>query len=165
MSVNISGHQFARQELLEQVDNVIAASGINPGNLMFEITESVLLADWDLSISLMQALKERGIKLAIDDFGTGYSSLSYLHRFPVDTLKIDRSFVAAIGTVREKPEIIRTVLALARDLRLDIVAEGVETTAQFQHLLELGCEYAQGFLFAKPLTAREATGFLNTRVV
>ena len=112
-------------------------------------------------ISMMRQIRELGIQLSIDDFGTGYSSLSYLHRFPINTLKVDRSFVNTMEDGSENGEIVRTVIALAKTLRLDVIAEGIETIHQLRQLRILGCEYGQGYLFSRPVPAAEAEKLIN----
>jgi EAL domain-containing protein (putative c-di-GMP-specific phosphodiesterase class I) len=111
-------------------------------------------------ISVLNRIKELGVRLSIDDFGTGYSSLSYLHRFPIDTLKIDRSFVSTMEDGTENGEIVRTVIALAKTLKLNVIAEGIESIHQFHQLRVLGCEYGQGFLFSRPISASDAANLL-----
>jgi EAL domain-containing protein (putative c-di-GMP-specific phosphodiesterase class I) len=124
---------------------------VAPGLVKLEITESLLMDNPEAVAARLGALRDLGVQLGVDDFGTGYSSLSYLHRFPVHTLKIDRSFVSRIGTVAGSSEIVRTVVALAHNLRLDTVAEGIEHREQLDALREMGCEYGQGYFFSKPL--------------
>jgi EAL domain-containing protein (putative c-di-GMP-specific phosphodiesterase class I) len=119
------------------------------------------MEDGEAATTMLSQLKELGIELCIDDFGTGYSSLSYLHKFPIDTLKIDRSFVSRIGAAGENLEIVKAIVMLARSLGMDVVAEGVETPVQLAQLRGLGCEYGQGYLFSKPLDSEAATSFLR----
>jgi EAL domain-containing protein (putative c-di-GMP-specific phosphodiesterase class I) len=149
--VNLSGKELMQTDVVERVQTLLDAAGVKPSAIKLEITESLLMENPEAVAERLAALRSLGVLLGIDDFGTGYSSLSYLHRFPVNTLKIDRSFVSRIGPRSEDSEIIRTVVALAHNLGLDTVAEGIETTEQLVHLQALGCEYGQGFLFAKPL--------------
>jgi len=151
VSVNLSGRQLGRPELPDVVEEAIEAAGLSPNSLCLEITESVLMDDIDIAIAALKALKAIGVEIAVDDFGTGYSSLAHLRRFPVDILKIDHSFVAGLGSNPEDTAIVRAVLALARTLELGVVAEGVERPEQLQELRALGCERAQGNLFATPL--------------
>jgi diguanylate cyclase (GGDEF)-like protein/PAS domain S-box-containing protein len=151
VSVNLSGKELMQTDVVERVQTLLDAAGVKPSAIKLEITESLLMENPEAVAERLAALRSLGVLLGIDDFGTGYSSLSYLHRFPVNTLKIDRSFVSRIGPRSEDSEIIRTVVALAHNLGLDTVAEGIETTEQLVHLQALGCEYGQGFLFAKPL--------------
>jgi EAL domain-containing protein (putative c-di-GMP-specific phosphodiesterase class I) len=158
ISVNLSMKQFVQPHLVEQIGALLHELELPPNALKLEITESTVMDDPTAAVEMLQQMKDLGIRLAIDDFGTGYSSLSYLHRFPLDTLKIDRSFISGesdgIGM-----EIARTVMPLAKNLQLDVVAEGVETAEQAQELKKLECKYAQGYYFSKPLSAEE-TGLL-----
>ena len=149
-------------DLVEVTDRILAETGFDPKNLAIEITESAYLEDPDSLTEVMRALKERGIHLHVDDFGVGYSSLSYLRRFPIDAVKIDRSFISRVDQAEssESLEIVRAVVALAKSLKLDVVAEGVEREEQKQYLETLECPYAQGFLFAKPLDPESAKAFL-----
>lgn len=155
LAVNFSAQQFLEPNLLEKVDKIILETGIDASCLNLEITEGSFL-DGEGAIAALCQLKKRGIKLSIDDFGTGYSSLSYLHRFPIDVLKIDRSFIRLLGKGKETEEIVRAIATLAHNLNLDVVAEGIETTAQLEKLQQLQCKYGQGFLFAKALTPKAA---------
>jgi EAL domain-containing protein (putative c-di-GMP-specific phosphodiesterase class I) len=151
VSVNLSARQFQHPELLADIERALRETGLDPRLLKLEITESVVMQDAEATIQTLQALKALGIRVAIDDFGTGYSSLSYLKRLPVDTLKIDRSFVNGLGHDAQDTAIVDSVVALARTLRLSVTGEGVETQAQARHLRQLGCERGQGFLFSVPL--------------
>ncbi len=154
LSVNLSGKQFAHEDIYEHVRAVLDATGFDPRCLKLEITESAVMEDAAAAIEMLQRLKSLNVMISIDDFGTGYSSLSYLHRFPVDTLKIDRSFVSSMGQAGENNEIVRTIVSLAHSLELQVIAEGVETEDQLRMLEAMGCEYAQGFFFSKPVDAR-----------
>jgi diguanylate cyclase (GGDEF)-like protein/PAS domain S-box-containing protein len=161
MSVNVSGRQFADPRLVDQIDRVLEATGLVPRQLEIEMTESVLMQD-DPGISrVLSALGERGVRIAIDDFGVGYSSLSYLKRFPLDTLKIDRSFVNDLALDRNARTIAQTIIAMARTLELEVVAEGVETEEQVDYLREFDCDIAQGFLFSRPESASQAERLLD----
>jgi diguanylate cyclase (GGDEF)-like protein/PAS domain S-box-containing protein len=160
MSVNLSGRQFQDPNLVDQIRRILDETGLEPRALKLEVTESVLMRDLQSTIARMRALTDLGIRLAIDDFGTGYSSLSHLKQFPVDTLKIDRSFVEGLGTDPQALAIVRSITALADALDLSVTAEGVETTAQRAQLRELGCDRGQGYLFAKPVAAAELAGLL-----
>ena len=135
------------------VTNSLEGTGLQANCLKLEITESALMENAQRSAQMLRHLKELDIKVCVDDFGTGYSSLSYLHTFPIDTLKIDKSFVQDMGRNRHNLEIVRTIALLAQNLRLDVIAEGVETPEQLAQLRAIGCGYAQGFLFSRPLTA------------
>jgi diguanylate cyclase (GGDEF)-like protein len=160
VSVNISGKHFAESDLVEQIKQILAETDINPHCLKLEITESEVMANAENVIDMLKQLKALGLKLMIDDFGTGYSSLSYLHRFPTDTLKIDRSFVSKMDESAENCEIVKTILSLANTLNLSVIAEGIETQQQLGLLKGLGCEYGQGYLFSRPLPKLEAEALL-----
>ena len=151
VSINLDAQQMSSAELLERVDSELSATDLEPRCLRLEITEAMIIDNPELTGRVLSSLRDQGIGLYVDDFGTGYSSLSQLHRFPVDTLKIDRSFISRMGTAGEDLEIVRTIVSLAHNLRLTVLAEGVETEDQLTGLKGLGCEYAQGFLFARPL--------------
>ena len=161
VSVNLSGRQLSSPDLLGNVLGAIAAAGIEPSQLTFEITESVLMEDVDHSIEVLRSLKDIGVGLAIDDFGTGYSSLAYLERFPVDALKIDRSFIARLGTDDADGAIVSAVMALGHALGLAVAAEGVETVEQLRILADLGCDAAQGYLFARPIAPSDLPAFVT----
>jgi diguanylate cyclase (GGDEF)-like protein/PAS domain S-box-containing protein len=156
ISVNLSGKQFTQPDLINEVAHILDETGLNPRNLKLEITESVVMENIETATEMLKQLRALGVKLSIDDFGTGYSSLSYLHRFPIDTLKIDRSFVTQMSDNNENMEIVRTVVMLAQNLGMDVVAEGVETTEQLSLLQRLGCEFGQGYFFSKPVDATSA---------
>jgi len=153
MSVNLSARQFGQPDLVQQVRQIIDETGVDPSTITLEITESVTMGDAEHAIRVLSQLREIGVRFSIDDFGTGYSSLSYLHRLPLDILKIDRSFIAAIDQDGENLSIVRTIMRLAKDLGIDVVAEGTETTAQLAHLRDLDCEFGQGFYFSQPVDA------------
>jgi len=155
MSVNLSPKQFLQANLVEDIGSLMRELKLPPQALKLELTESTVMGDPSAAVEMLQQIKSLGISLAIDDFGTGYSSLSYLHRFPLDTLKIDRSFISSIGN-GEDTEIARTILPMALNLHLDVVAEGVETIEQLVLLKKLHCKYGQGYYFSKPLSAEEA---------
>ena len=155
MSVNLSPKQFLQVNLVEDIGSLLRELKLPPQSLKLELTESTVMGDPSAAVAMLQQIKSLGISLAIDDFGTGYSSLSYLHRFPLDTLKIDRSFISSIGN-GEDTEIARTILPMALNLHLDVVAEGVETIEQLALLKKLHCKYGQGYYFSKPLSAEEA---------
>ncbi|MDJ1184428.1 EAL domain-containing protein [Roseofilum casamattae] len=160
MSVNLSSRQLAPQ-LCDRVDSILAETGISGQSLKLEITETAIMEDPESAISIFQELKKRQIELSIDDFGTGYCSLGYLHRFPVDALKIDRSFVQKISEWGENDEIIYTIVALANSLGLETIAEGIEEIDQIQQLKALHCDFGQGFLFSKALDSLRATELLT----
>ncbi|MFO7597618.1 MAG: ammonium transporter [Desulfocurvibacter africanus] len=156
MSVNISGKQLMQEDLVEFIQGVLRETGIAPQRLKLEITESVVMQDVKATVDKLNELKALGLALVIDDFGTGYSSLSYLQRFPIDMLKIDRSFISGLQGAGDNLEIIRTILSLARNLGLGVVAEGVELASQLQTLRDLDCDEAQGFMFSRPVAREEA---------
>jgi EAL domain-containing protein (putative c-di-GMP-specific phosphodiesterase class I) len=151
ISVNMSSKQFFQKDLVEKVQAILTKTGFDPHRLKLEITEGVLIDHSDSIIATLDQLRTLGIRLAVDDFGTGYSSLSYLHRFPFDCLKIDRSFIENADQDFEKLEILQSVVRLAWNLGLDVVAEGVETHRHYAQLKALRCESGQGYLFSKPL--------------
>ena len=160
--VNVSGRQLRHPELARDVERVLQETGLEPGNLNLEITESVLVEGELTNLAALRELKRLGVKLMLDDFGTGYSSLSYLKRLPADFLKIDRSFTKGLGKDPKDEGIVSAVIDLARVLGMKEIAEGVETTEQAAHLRELGCRYAQGYLFSKPLPAEGIGELLAT---
>ncbi|MBK8812657.1 MAG: EAL domain-containing protein [Acidobacteria bacterium] len=163
ISVNLSGKHFAHSDMVEQVRRIIVETTINPATLKLEITESAVMENAETAIALLKNLRALGLQLSIDDFGTGYSSFSYLHRFPIDMLKVDRSFVGSMEDGTENGEIVRTVIALGKTLGLNIVAEGIETIHQLHQLRILGCEYGQGYLFSRPVPVDEATTVLDDK--
>lgn len=151
VNVNLSVRQFGQPNLLDQIDRILAQTQLPPQSLKLEITESAILDNTKSVQHIFQQLRDRNIQICLDDFGTGYSSLSYLHRFPVDTLKIDSSFVRRLDSEAGSPEIVAAIVTLARQMGMSIVAEGVDTYEQIQQLQALGCEEAQGYYFAQPL--------------
>ncbi len=163
IAVNLSGKHFGHPALVEQIQTVIADTGIDPAHLKLELTESAVMENAETAILMLKQIKETGVQISIDDFGTGYSSLSYLHRFPIDLLKVDRSFVSAMEENTENGEIVRTVIALAKALNLKVVAEGIESIHQFHQLKILGCEYGQGYLFSKPLPIADIERLLDDK--
>jgi diguanylate cyclase (GGDEF)-like protein/PAS domain S-box-containing protein len=164
VSVNVAPRQLQDERIVDHVRDALERSGLPPASLVLEITETAMMQDTDATIAKLSALKELGVKLAIDDFGTGYSSLSYLQRFPIDVLKIDRAFVSTLaeGDAGDSDSLASTIVSLAKSLRLRAVAEGVETAGQASVLAGLGCELAQGYLFARPADA-ETIGALVAR--
>jgi len=160
VSVNLSARQFQEHDLVESVEAILAETGLDPSNLVLEITESGLMSRTAGTIGRLTALRARGIHLAIDDFGTGYSSLSYLERFPIDILKIDRSFIAGMSPDGDRPAIARAIVELGRTLELQVVAEGVETPDQAEWLRSLGCPLGQGYLYARPMGVDATEAFL-----
>jgi diguanylate cyclase (GGDEF)-like protein len=170
MHVNLSGRQFRQGDLVAQVDRILRQSQLEPGALALEITESIMMNDAELAAAVLGEMRSLGVGLAVDDFGTGYSSLSYLSRFPIDTLKIDGSFVQGVKEDAGNRKIIRSIIALARDLELRVVAEGIETTDQLAFLRSLRCALGQGHFLGEPMSATAAGrlithGRVGTRTV
>ncbi|MEM9275142.1 MAG: EAL domain-containing protein [Cyanobacteria bacterium P01_F01_bin.143] len=161
ISVNLSVKQFYQPDFIQQIDHILHETQLDSQSLKLEITESAIVDNAESATLLFQKLRQREIQLSIDDFGTGYSSLSYLHRFPVNTLKIDRSFVSRIGKDGENLEIIQAIVTLAKQLGMTIVAEGIETTQQKEYLKALDCDEGQGYLFAKPLPTQEVESIFD----
>jgi diguanylate cyclase (GGDEF)-like protein/PAS domain S-box-containing protein len=160
MSVNLAIQQIKESKLLEQIDQILAETGLDGSSFRLEITESMLLHHTELTINVLSQIRARKIQLSIDDFGKGYSSLSYLHRFPINNLKIDSYFVSRMNYDPENFEIVRTINTLAHTLGMDVVAEGVETAEQFAQVRALGCEFGQGYFFSKPLDLKEAESLI-----
>lgn len=163
VSVNLSSKQLMHPHFIAQVKEVLAETGLNPQSLRLEVTESKVMENSEVALSVLSDLKKIGVSLSTDDFGTGYSSLSYLHRFPFDCLKIDRSFIGQMDSNNKSSEIVRTILMLAQNLKLEAVAEGIETEEQLKQLQLLGCKLGQGFLFSKPIDAQAAERLLSEK--
>jgi diguanylate cyclase (GGDEF)-like protein len=163
ISVNVAARQFGDPALIGTVQRALRRSGLPPSCLKLEITESAIMGDAKGAVTTLRALKALGVQIAIDDFGTGYSSLAYLKQFPVDLLKIDRSFVDGLGRDPHDTAIVRSVVALAKTLELRLIAEGIETAEQRAQLAMLECEYGQGYLFDRPLTPETVEARLNER--
>lgn len=163
IAVNLSSKQLIQPNLIDQVIEILQETGIEPGALKLEITEGVMMENIGTATVLLQQLRALGIELGVDDFGTGYSSLSYLHRLPINSLKIDKSFIKGMVEKREHAEIVKTILALARSLKIRVVAEGVETLEQLVELRRLRCDAGQGFLFSKPAEVETAETLLAFR--
>ncbi|MDQ7007817.1 MAG: EAL domain-containing protein [Acidobacteriota bacterium] len=161
MNVNLSRKQLCDGDLVRRVEEILTATRLEPSHLKLEITESMVMEREQAAIQVLARLRSLGVYLCVDDFGTGYSSLSCLHRLPIQTIKIDRSFVSRMGLDVESSEIVRTIVALARNLNKKVVAEGVETLDQLSRLEALGCDQAQGFLFSKPVCAGEAEALIE----
>lgn len=165
ISVNLSSRQLTQPDLVAQIEQILQETELDGKSLKLEITESLEIEDTDRAIVTLEQMKSLNVRIGIDDFGTGYSSLSYLHRFPADTLKIDQSFISRIGIAGEDETIVRTIISLAHNLGMTVIAEGVETAAQLALLRKLHCEYGQGYFFSKPLeqSAVEALLAANPR--
>jgi EAL domain-containing protein (putative c-di-GMP-specific phosphodiesterase class I) len=163
MNVNVSAKQFSDPGFLSRVQRVLSKEAPPVGTLQLEITETALMTDLDASVALLSTLRTNGIPVHLDDFGTGYSSLGYLHRFPVHTLKIDRSFVSGAGGGLANPQIVEAVIVLATKLGLGTIAEGIETKEQLYELQALGCSHGQGYYFSRPMSAAAATDMIGKR--
>jgi EAL domain-containing protein (putative c-di-GMP-specific phosphodiesterase class I) len=159
LAVNVSAHEFRRPGFLAQVAAILRGTGIDPGRLVLELTESAIIEDSEQAIASLWKLREMGVRIAIDDFGTGHSPLAYLRRLPIDTLKIDRSFVADCRRDERAGAIVAAVIWMAHSLGLTVVAEGVETAEQMEYLRAQGCDEMQGFLFSRPLPVAELGRF------
>ncbi len=164
VAVNLSAKQLAEEDLAQQVESALTDSGLAAAQLKLEVTETAVLENRDAAVEIIGRLKQKGVRISLDDFGTGYSSFSYLYLLPYDTLKIDRSFVSQIGESGQSSEIVHAIIVLAHNLRMDVVAEGVETAAQAAQLNTMWCEFAQGYYFAKPVDAETATSFIAARL-
>ena len=163
ININMTGQQFREPGLLVLLDNLLTETGLEPQYLRLELTESTLIQDTEAIIETLQQIRNRNIQISIDDFGTGYSSLSYLSRFPINNLKIDRSFVGRMHHDNDSFEIVRTITTLAHTLGMDVTAEGIEHQAQIKLLTQLGCEFGQGYYFSPPLTGQATSQFLQER--
>jgi diguanylate cyclase (GGDEF)-like protein/PAS domain S-box-containing protein len=161
VAVNISGKQFKQPDFLHTVARIIAESGVDPCLLELELTESVIMEKAEKNIDSLWDIKKMGVRLSIDDFGTGYSSFNYLKHFPIDTLKVDRSFIAEVDSNPDDAAITEAILSMAHSLKLKVVAEGVENLAQLQFLMEKNCDGAQGYFLATPMPASDVTGYLE----
>jgi diguanylate cyclase (GGDEF)-like protein/PAS domain S-box-containing protein len=164
VSVNLSSRQFTQPNLPEQIGAILESTRLSPNLLKLEITESAIMENTESAMAMLMKIKAMGIQLSVDDFGTGYSSLGYLYRFPMDLLKIDRSFISRVDVDGEKLELVRTITTLAWNLGMDVIAEGVETTKQLAQLKALKCEYGQGNLFSAALCVTEMEAFLSKPV-
>lgn len=161
MAINLAGRQLKKYNLVKAVADTLSKTGLEPSCLELELTEGSIMENVEETTSIMHAIKRMGVYLSVDDFGTGYSSLSYLKRFPIDKLKIDSSFVSGIPNDPGNTGITLAIIAMSRSLKLEVVAEGVETAEQLDFLRKHGCENIQGFLVSHPLPALELTAFLT----
>jgi EAL domain-containing protein (putative c-di-GMP-specific phosphodiesterase class I) len=163
MAVNVSARQFADKSLLAIIDRVLEERSIDPQLIDIEITESALMEDVDAAVAMLKRLKRRGIRVSVDDFGTGYSSLNYLKRFPVDTLKVDKTFTRDAARNADDHAIVRAIIALSRSLHLRVVAEGIETVEQLEVMRREGCDYVQGNLYGRPMAPAEVSQLIASR--
>jgi len=161
VAVNVAARQLDRDELVSEVAEALSVSGLDPDALTIEITETAIMANAEQTAVRLVAIKELGVRVAIDDFGTGYSSLAYLQRFPVDALKIDRSFISKMGEDSEGETLIRTLVQLGKSLSIETLAEGIEQAHELSLLRAESCDTGQGFLFARPLDGAECEAFLE----
>jgi EAL domain-containing protein (putative c-di-GMP-specific phosphodiesterase class I) len=161
VAVNLSARQLAAPDLVADVAAALVESGLPPGALLLEVTESVVMEETASNLRRLHELKRLGVRLAIDDFGTGYSSLAYLQRFPVDVLKIDKRFVDGVAESENDAALARAIITLGSALGLETVAEGIEHPAQRQRLMALGCRLGQGYLFARPMAVADLADFLD----
>ncbi len=164
ISVNLSSKQFLQADLAAEIKRLLSQVGLDPHYLKLEITESAIMDDPDAASVMLADLRALGIQVCIDDFGTGYSSLNYLHRFAVDTLKIDQSFVQQMGNAEENMQIVQSIVGLAHNLSIDVIAEGVETEGQRRCLASLNCEYGQGYFFSRPMDKEAAEDLLAAKL-
>lgn len=164
VSVNISYRQFIQEDLVQEIEKCLKGTGLDPSSLKLEFTENVLLEESEATAVKLLLLKASGVQLLIDDFGTGYTLLSHLNRFPMDQLKVDRSFVSRIGNNGENSEVVELILTIARTMGVEVIAEGVETREQWVRLQALGCRYGQGYLFSRPVPSEEAEALLITGI-
>jgi EAL domain-containing protein (putative c-di-GMP-specific phosphodiesterase class I) len=163
VSVNVSARQLETDQLVEDVRAALSDSGLDPHSLIIEITETAIMGNVGAVVPRLAALKDTGVRVAIDDFGTGYSSLAYLQQFPVDTIKIDRSFISTMADSPESGALIRTLVQLGKSLGLETLAEGIEETGQYSQLAREQCDSGQGYLFARPLEMDDVASFLAGR--
>jgi EAL domain-containing protein (putative c-di-GMP-specific phosphodiesterase class I) len=160
VSVNLSAKQCAQADLAQKIAGILQSTELDAGYLKLELTESMIAEDAAATACILSALRDLGVQVQIDDFGTGYSSLGYLQRLPIDTLKIDRAFISRIGKDGNGSEIVRTILTLAHELGMKVVAEGIETDEQLSKLKDMNCEYGQGYLFTRAVNSQTAAAFL-----
>ena len=164
VAVNLSARQFRQGDLIERIRDVVADTGLSPEHLEIELTESTVMDDAEQAIRVMRRLRDMGIRISVDDFGTGYSSLSYLKKLPLSTLKIDRSFITDVVTDADAAAIVHTIISLGSILRLEVVAEGIETEEQLTFLQDHRCAVGQGYYFAFPLAADDFGGWMRAGV-
>jgi EAL domain-containing protein (putative c-di-GMP-specific phosphodiesterase class I) len=164
IAVNVSARQFKQTSFIALVKEVILDTGIDPNQLELELTESILIDDLEHTLEVLSKLRAMGVRMAIDDFGTGYSSLNYLKQFPVDTLKIDQSFIRNLPDNSDDAQITRTIIAMAHNLGLGVIAEGVETKEQLEFIQQTKCEEVQGFFFSKPLPEPELLDYIKQKI-
>jgi EAL domain-containing protein (putative c-di-GMP-specific phosphodiesterase class I) len=163
LSVNVSPRQLFRADFVNEVSSLLRGRAFPPGALKLEVTETVVMRDLERSMAVLSALRKLGVGLSLDDFGTGYSSLSYLQRFPFDALKIDRSFVTSLTATQDAGVIVNSIITLAHSLNMNVVAEGVENQPEAVKLAQMGCEFAQGYLFGQAMDARGVMQMLMQR--
>jgi EAL domain-containing protein (putative c-di-GMP-specific phosphodiesterase class I) len=161
MSINVSVKQLQQPAFADEVRDVLVETGVDPARIILEITESIMVENAPVMLERLRALKQLGVRLAIDDFGTGYSSLSYLREFPLDLLKIDKSFIDDVGAMSGERELTRAIIELGKTLDLELVAEGIERGDQVSRLTSLECDLGQGFYFARPLDAAAVDQLLS----
>jgi EAL domain-containing protein (putative c-di-GMP-specific phosphodiesterase class I) len=164
LAVNVSAMEFREENFLKGLVAILSETGLNPGVLVVELTESLLMKHAESAASILQALRERGVRVAIDDFGTGYSSLGYLRKFPLDALKIDQSFVRQISTAGEDTAIVTAVIGMARSLNLRVIAEGVETREELEFLHANQCDEVQGYYFSRPVVPEQFAELLKSGI-
>ncbi len=163
VSVNLSGKQFTQLNLIEQTDRILRETVLDARSLKFEVMENVIMENTESVTAKLLRLKALGVQFSIDDFGTGYSSMGYLHRLPIDTLKIDQSFISRIGTDDESSRIVETITTLAYNLGMSVTAEGVETAEQLARLRALECGYGQGYYFSKPAGSKTVEALISAQ--
>jgi EAL domain-containing protein (putative c-di-GMP-specific phosphodiesterase class I) len=165
MSVNISPRQLAQRDIVRDVESILRETGVDPALIKLEITESGAMGDPERTVRILSELKSLGVRLSIDDFGTGHSSLSYFLKFPLDVLKIDRSFVTNLGNNKVSQQIVNTIIGLAKGMDISVVAEGIETQGQALQLNMMGCDFGQGYLFSRPLPAANIVELMHARQI
>jgi EAL domain-containing protein (putative c-di-GMP-specific phosphodiesterase class I) len=164
ISVNVSSKHFAEQNLVGQIKNILEATSLDPQCLRLEITESVFMDNEEVNSDVFVQLRNLGIQLQIDDFGTGYSSFGYLQHFPIDTIKIDKSFIGNLDSKVTNSEIVRTIVNLAQELKMDAIAEGVETPEQLDQLKEIACDFGQGYYISRPMNPSDIGRFIEGQI-